>query len=61
MIALVSLSLGLMALLAVLGCLALAQRAAQSLHDRRRRRNYGRVTSRAKRPVVMLNVRTAKA
>jgi len=50
-----------MAVLIVLGCLALAQRAAQSLHDRRRRRNYGRVTSRAKRPVVMLNVRTAKA
>ncbi len=61
MIAFASVSVGCAALLAAFGLAALVSHALGDRQDRRRRRNYRRVISRAKRPVVMLNVRTGKA
>ncbi len=61
MIAFASVSVGCAALLAAFGLSALVSHALGDRQDRRRRRNYRRVISRAKRPMVMLNVRTGKA
>ena len=45
---------------ALLGHFVLQQFSPEARARRKRRRNYGKVTSRARRPVVTLNARTPK-
>jgi len=61
MISLATVSVGSAALIAVFGLFALLRFTLGDRWEHRRRRNHRRVISRAKRPVVMLSVRAAKA